>query len=265
MPATMATDAPLSLALQGKKGLVIGIANEQSIAWGCAKAFHAAGATLACTYLNEKAEKFVRPLAEQVNSEIIIKCDVQKPGELEAVYQEIESKWGELDFILHAIAFAKASDLHGRVVDCSLEGWTLAMDVSAHSFIRMCKLAEPLMKNGGTCLTLSYLGAVKVVPNYGMMGPVKAALESVTRALAVDLGPKRIRVNAISAGAISTRAASGIANFSDMQKLYKERSPLPDLATQEDIGAMAAFLCSEGGRAVTAQTVYVDAGFEAVV
>ncbi len=186
------------LDLVGRKGVVFGIANDQSIAYGCARAFRALGADLAVTYLNEKAMRFVQPLAEKLEADIFMPCNVQSEGEMEAVFAEIQRKWGRLDFALHSIAFAPMDDLHGRVTDCSREGFATAMDVSCHSFIRMARLAEPLMDEGGTLFTMSYHGADKVIDNYNIMGPVKAALESATRYLASELGPKGIRVHAIS-------------------------------------------------------------------
>ncbi|KAJ3341786.1 hypothetical protein HDU93_004170 [Gonapodya sp. JEL0774] len=251
-------------SLAGKKGLVVGIANDQSIAWGCAKAFHQMGAELAVTYLNEKAGKFVKPLADQVNSSLYLPLDLLKEGELEAVFAAVTEKWGKLDFLLHAVAFAPREDLHCRVVDSSGKGFALAMDISCHSFVKMAKLAEPLMKDGGTLLTLTYYGSTQVVKNYGIMGPVKAALESVTKYMAAELGPKKIRVNAISAGAIATRAASGIAGFSDLQKSHAEKSPLPELASQEDVGGLAAYLVSDAAKSVTGGIHFVDAGFNVV-
>ena len=187
-------------SLENKKGLVLGIANEHSIAYGCARAMHAEGAELAVTYLNDKAEPYVRPLAEGLDSPLIMACDVTVPGQLEAVYERIAATWGRLDFCLHCIAYAPRADLHGRVVDCSRDGFSLAMDVSVHSFIRMAKLAEPLMKEGGCLISMTYYGAEKVVDFYNLMGPVKAALEATTRYMAAELGTKGIRVNTISPG-----------------------------------------------------------------
>jgi enoyl-[acyl-carrier protein] reductase I len=186
--------------LQGKKGLVIGIANEHSIAYGCAAAFHKAGATLAVTYLNTKAEPYVRPLAEKLNSQIIVPCDVREPGQLEKVFACIREQWGRLDFLLHSIAYAPKEDLHSRITDCSQAGFAMAMDVSCHSFIRMARLAEPLMQRGGCLLTVTFYGSEKVVAEYNLMGPVKAALEASVRYLAAELGQKRIRVHALSPG-----------------------------------------------------------------
>src|SRR5574343_1453636 len=192
--------------LNGKKGLVVGVANNHSIAYGCAKAFNICGAELAVTYLNEKAEPHVRPLAELLAAPLVLPLDVEQDDQLAAVFAAIEQKWGKLDFLLHSIAFAPKEDLHGRVVDCSRQGFLRAIDISCHSFIRMAKLAEPLMKDGGSLLTMSYLGADEVGDNYGMMGPVKAALQASTRYLATELGPKGIRVHAISPCPLATRA-----------------------------------------------------------
>jgi enoyl-[acyl-carrier protein] reductase I len=250
--------------LEGKKGLVVGIANTQSIAYGCAKAFHMAGAELAITYLNDKAEKHVRPLAETFASPIIMPCDMQQPGQLEAVFSAIAHQWGQLDFLLHAIAFAQKDDLHGRLIDSSAEGFALAMDISCHSFLRMARLAEPLMTDGGSLLTLSFYGSQRAISNYGLMGPIKATLESSVRYMAVELGKQAIRVNALSPGTIKTRAASGIAGFATLIEQYEARIPLPELATIDDIGAMAAFLVSDAAKAITGETHYVDAGYHTV-
>ncbi|HEY6898056.1 MAG TPA: enoyl-ACP reductase FabI [Rhodocyclaceae bacterium] len=247
--------------LNGKKGLVVGIANNQSIAYGCAKAFHMAGAELAVTYLNPKAEPHVRPLAELLSAPIIMPMDVEKPGEMEAVYEAITEKFGRLDFILHSIAFAPLQDLHGRVVDCSREGFARAMDISCHSFVRMAKLAEPLMKDGGSMLTMSYYGADEVIQNYGIMGPVKAALQSASRYLASELGPKGIRVHAISPGPLLTRAASGIAEFDSLMESAKARAPLHKLVSIDDVGALAAYLVSDLSKSITGGTIYVDGGY----
>ena len=253
-----------SFSLKGKKGLVVGIANEHSIAYGCSKAFRDAGADLAITYLNEKSDQYVRPLAESLGADIYLPCDVTKAGELEAVYDAIRQKWGKLDFILHSIAFAKANDLQGRVVDCSAEGFGYAMDISVHSFIRMAHLAEPLMADGGSMLAMSYYGADEVVENYNMMGPVKAALESSARYVAAELGPKNIRVNVLSPGPVPTRAASGIARFNDMIEHAKVKAPLRRLVSIEEVGDMAAFLVSDCGKAITGGTHYIDGGYSII-
>ncbi|PHV10222.1 enoyl-ACP reductase FabI [Chitinimonas sp. BJB300] len=250
--------------LTGKRGLIVGVANSQSIAWGCAHQLHAAGATSAITYLNHKAEPYVRPLAESIAAPLILPCDVEQAGELEAVFAAIQQKWGRLDYLIHAIAYAPMQDLHGRVVDCSEAGFLRAMSVSCHSFIRMAKLAEPLMTQGGTLLTMSYYGAEKVIDNYGLMGPVKAALESTARYLAVELAGQGIRVHAISPGPLPTRAASGITHFDQLMTEAIDKSPLHRLATPDDVGQLATFLVSDAARVLTGSTFYVDAGYNIV-
>lgn len=247
--------------LHGKKGLVVGIANNQSIAYGCAKAFSLCGAELAVTYLNAKAEPHVRPLATALGASLILPMDVEKPEEMEAVYKAIGEKFGKLDFILHSIAFAPMADLHGRVTDSSPEGFARAMNISCHSFIRMAKYAEPLMTEGGTLLTMTYQGADEVIHNYGIMGPVKAALQSASRYLASELGPKGIRVHAVSPGPLLTRAASGIAEFDHLMNEAIERAPLHKLVSVDDIGALCAYLCSDLARSITGGTIHVDGGF----
>ena len=250
--------------LAGKRGLVVGIANEHSIATGCAKAFRQAGAELAVTYLNEKALPYVQPVAKALEASIVVPCDVRISGQLEAVFARIERDWGRLDFVLHSIAFAPREDLHTSVVNCSAEGFALAMDVSCHSFIRMAKLAVPLMKDGGSLLTVSFYGADRVVENYNLMGPVKAALESSVRYLAADLADRRIRANTISAGAIKTRAASGIGRFDELLDKVRERTPAQRLVGIDDVGRVAAFLASEAGSSLTGSVVYADNGLHTV-
>ena len=245
--------------LQGKRGLVIGIANEASIAAGCARAFAAAGAALAATYLNVKALPHVRAVTDPLACPILLPCDVSAPGELEAVFDRIRTDWGALDFVLHAIAFAPAEDLHGRVVDCSAEGFAIAMDVSCHSFLRAARLAEPLMASGGCLLTVTYFGSQRVVPHYNLMGPVKAALEGAVRYAAAELGPKMIRVNALSPGAIRTRAAGGIDRFEELLAAAAD-APEHQLVDTDDVGALAAFLVGEGARRITGVIVPVDGG-----
>lgn len=250
--------------LTGKRALVVGIANESSIAYGCASALRAAGAELAVTYLNAKAEPHVRPLAEKLGATIVTPCDVRIPGQLEAVFDEIAASWGRLDALLHSIAFAPRDDLHNSLIDCSAEGFSMAMDVSCHSFIRMAKLALPLMTDGGSLQTVSFYGANRVVEHYNLMGPVKAALEATVRTLAVDLAPRRIHVHALSAGPVATRAASGIGRFDELLDRTRERTPAHQLVTVEQIGRIAAFLASEAGAPMTGSTSYADHGFHVV-
>jgi enoyl-[acyl-carrier protein] reductase I len=252
--------------LAGKKGIIIGIANDQSIAWGCAQAFRGIGADLCMTYLNEKSKKFTEPLAQALDipPALYLPCDVREEGQLEAVFEAIGKQWGRLDFALHSIAFAPREDLHGRVTDCSRDGFLMAMDVSCHSFIRMARLAEPLMTNGGALFTMSYFGAEKVVENYNVMGPVKAALEATSRYLAAELGPKGIRVNPISPGPIKTRAASGIGRFDELMEKAAERAPSRALVTIEDVGMATAFLATDFAKLITGDTMYVDGGYHVV-
>ncbi|GGY07619.1 enoyl-ACP reductase FabI [Paludibacterium paludis] len=248
-------------SIAGKKGLVVGIANENSIAYGCARVLRQMGAELAITYLNEKAEKYVRPLAEDLQAPLILPLNVDVPGQLDTVFEQIGQTWGTLDFVIHSIAFCPMDDLHGRVTDCSLDGFLQAMKISCYSFIEMARLAEPLMRDGGTLITMSYHGADKVVENYNIMGPVKAALQSATRYLAHELGGKGIRVHAVSPGPLKTRAASGIAHFDTLIDQAIERAPQNRLVDIEDVGTTAAFLISDAARAMTGETLYVDAGF----
>ena len=254
-----------SLALlKGKKALVTGIANDQSIAWGCAKAFHALGAEVAVTYLNDKSKTYVEPLAREVKAEILMPLDLQKEGQLEAVFDTIDRKWGKLDLCLHSIAFAPKEDLQGRVVDVSKKGFLTAMEISCWSFIRMAKLAEPLMKDGGTLYTMTYYGSQMVVENYNIMGPVKAALESATRYLAAELGPKGIRVHAISPGPLKTRAASGITAFDELLQKAQSKAPSRSLVSVEDVGAAVAFLGMDAAKLITGETLYIDGGYHII-
>ncbi len=250
--------------LKGKKALVTGIANDQSIAWGCAKAFHAFGAEVAVTYLNEKSKRFVEPLARELRAPILMPLDLQKPGELEAVFDAVKQKWGSLDIVLHSIAFAPKEDLHGRVVDCSRDGFLLAMELSCWSFIRMAKLAEPLLKNGGTLFTMTYYGSQMVVENYNIMGPVKAALESATRYLAAELGPQGIRVHAISPGPLKTRAASGISEFDKLLQKAQAKAPSRSLVSIDDVGVAVAVLAMNGAKLITGETLYIDGGYHII-
>ena len=254
-----------SLALlKEKKALVTGIANDQSIAWGCAKAFHAFGAEVAVTYLNDKSKPYVEPLAKEIKAPIFMPLDLQREGQLEAVFEKIRKEWGTLDLCLHSIAFAPKEDLQGRVVDCSKNGFLLAMEISCWSFIRMAKLAEPLMKNGGTLYTMTYYGSQMVVEHYNIMGPVKAALESATRYLAAELGPKGIRVHAISPGPLKTRAASGITAFDELLQKAQSKAPARSLVSIDDVGVAVAFLGMNGAKLITGETLYIDGGYHII-
>lgn len=246
--------------LSGKRGLVIGIANEHSIAAGCAEAFAGCGARLAATYLNDKALPFVTPTAERLGVEWLAPCDVREEGQLEALFDRVRDEWGGLDFLLHSIAFAPREDLHGRVIDCSADGFALAMNVSCHSFLQMARLAEPLMADGGCLLCVTFYGSGRVVEHYNMMGPVKAALESATRYVAADLGKRRIRAHAISPGPIATRAASGIDRFDELLERAAAEAAAHELVTVQDIGALAAFLVSDAARHITGTVIPVDGG-----
>ena len=246
--------------LKGKKALVVGIANEHSIAYGCAAAFHQLEADLAITYLNEKAKPHVEPLARALNASIFMPLDVSKPGELEALFERVAREWGRLDIMVHSIAWAPKEDLQGGLLDCTAEGFGRAIDISCHSFIRMAKLAAPLMKDGGTMLAMSYHGAQKVVPNYNVMGPVKAALEAACRYLAYELGPRGIRVHPVSPGPLKTRAASGLKDFDLLLNEAMQRAPVGELVDIMDVGFACAYLATPYARRITGGTVYVDGG-----
>lgn len=248
------------LDLSGKTALVVGIANEHSIATGCARAFRKAGARVAVTYLNARAEPHVRAVSDALPAELVLPLDVTKPGEMEAAFEAVKARFGKLDILVHSIAFCPKEDLHGRVVDCSQDGFLAAMDVSVHSFIRMVRLAEPLMTDGGTCLCMSYLGAQRVVSTYNIMGPVKAALEAVTREMASELGKKGIRVHALSPGPVKTRAASGIDHFDALLDEAAAKAPTGHLVSIEDVGAYAAFLASDLAANVTGTVPIIDGG-----
>ncbi len=247
--------------LEGKRGLIVGIANENSIAWGCAKAFRAFGAEVAVTYLNEKAKKYVEPLARELEAPIIMPLDVNAPGQMEAVFERIAKDWGKLDFVVHSIAFSPKDALQGRVVDVSREGFLTTMDVSCWTFIRMAHLAEPLMRKGGSLFTMTYYGSQMVVKNYNIMGVAKAALESAVRYLAAELGPKGIRVHAISPGPLATRAASGIPEFDTLLDKAKTKAPARSLVSIDDVGVATAFLAHDAARLITGETLYVDGGY----
>lgn len=246
--------------LHGKRGLILGIANDHSIAAGCARAFAACGASLAATYLNEKSKPYVTAVTDTLPCEVLLPCDVREPGMLEAVFANLTRVWGRLDFVLHAIAFAPREDLHGRVVDCSAAGFASAMDISCHSFLRAAKLAEPLMQNGGTLLAVTFYGSERVVAHYNLMGPVKAALESSVRYAAAELGSKGIRVHAISPGPIMTRAASGIEAFDELLARAAATAPEKQPVTIEDVGGLATFLVSDAAKMITGTVIPVDGG-----
>jgi enoyl-[acyl-carrier protein] reductase I len=250
------TDQPLA----GLKALVIGIANDQSLAYGCARAFRRQGAELAITYLNDKARPHVEPLARELEAPIFLPLNVQHEGELEGIFEAIRQTWGRLDIALHSIAFAPKEDLQGGLLNCSLTGFLTATDVSCHSFIRMARLAVPLMTEGGTLLAMTFQGSGEVVPNYNVMGPIKAALESAVRYLAAELGPRKIRVHSLSPGPVATRASSGLAEFDRLLEEGKTRSPLSELIDIDDVGAAAAFLASPQARRMTGTIIHVDAG-----
>jgi enoyl-[acyl-carrier protein] reductase I len=246
--------------LDGHKSLIVGIANEESIAYGCAEAFRKAGADLAITWLNDKARAYVEPLGSALGAQIMAPLNVETDGELEALVDEIERRWGRLDSLVHSIAFAPKDDLQGGLLDCSAAGFARAMDVSVHSYIRMAKLTAPLMTEGGTMFAMSYFGATRVVPNYNVMGPVKAALEAACRYLAFELGPKNIRVHAISPGPLKTRAASALTDFQRMLNDAVEQSPLHELVDIDDVGAACAYLASDYAKRITGGTIFIDGG-----
>jgi len=255
----MTTEVPRP-PLKGKKALIVGVANDQSIAYGCAKAFHELGAELAITYINEKTKTYVEPLLKDLGATIFMPLDVAKPGELEAVFEKIEKKWGKLDIVLHSIAFAPKADLQGGLLNCSAEGFKVAMDISCHSFVRMAKLAAPLMKDGGSLFAMSYYGAQKVVANYNVMGPVKAALEACCRYLAYELGPQKIRVHAISPGPLKTRAAGGLKDFDLLLAKAARKAPIGELVDIMDVGFACAYLATPYARRLSGETLFVDGG-----
>ena len=261
-PAIVPTRSP-TLPLSGKKGLILGLANEHSIAFGCAREAHLQGADLVASCINDKAFKWAEPLSQQLGIPLFA-YDVEQPDALQTLVDNAVAHLGHLDFVVHSVAWAPLEDLHGAVIDSSSAGFSRAMEISCHSFAQAAKICAPHMPHGGSFVTMSYLGADAAVPHYGMMGPVKAALESLVRYMAVELGPKGIRVHAISPGPILTRAASGIANFDEMMDQARRTAPLGRLVTLEEIGRLNAFLCSDASSGMTGQTIYVDAGCHAV-
>jgi enoyl-[acyl-carrier protein] reductase I len=247
-------------ALKGAKALVVGVANDSSIAYGCARAFRELGAELAITYLNDKARPHVEPLAQALQAPLVLPLDVSVEGELEAVFEAVTRQWGRLDILVHSIAFAPRDDLQGGLLNCSAAGFAQAMDVSCHSFVRMARLAAPLMRDGGTMFAMSYHGAAKVVPTYSVMGPVKAALESCCRYLAYELGGQGIRVHAISPGPLKTRAASGLKDFDLLLAEAAQRAPIGELVDIMDVGFTCAYLATPYARRLSGETLYVDGG-----
>lgn len=258
----MTTVNPL---MEGKKGLIMGLANDHSIAWGIAKALNEQGAQIAISYQNEALEKRVKPLADQLgNSPLLIKCDVSDSASVEACFKELGEKWGKIDFVVHAIAFSDKDQLKGRTIDTTLDNFLNTMHISCYSFIEACRCASPIMNEGGAILTLTYLGAERVLPNYNIMGVAKAALEASVRYAAVDLGAQGVRVNAISAGPIKTLAASGIGDFRKILRWNELNAPLPRNVTQEEVGHAALALLSPLGSAITGEVVHVDNGYNKI-
>ncbi|MCB4771561.1 enoyl-ACP reductase FabI [Ancylobacter sp. Lp-2] len=260
----MSIPAVQAKLLEGKKGLIVGIANDRSIAWGCARAFRAFGADLAITYLNEKARPHVEPLAAELEAPIFLPLDMAVPGQVEAVFESIAATWGKLDFVVHSIAFSPRDTLAGRVTDAPRDGFLTTMEISCWSFLRMAQLAEPLMKDGGTLFTMTYYGSERVVENYNIMGVAKAALESAVRYMAAELGPKGIRVHAISPGPLATRAASGIPEFDALLEKAKSKAPARELVSIDDVGAATAFLAHDAARLITGQVLYIDGGYHII-
>ncbi|WP_101102795.1 enoyl-ACP reductase FabI [Macromonas bipunctata] len=246
--------------LKGKRGLVVGVANDHSIAFGCAAKLRAFGAEVALTYLNDKSKTYVEPLAKQIDADLLLPLDVTQPGQVQAVFEQIREKWGSIDFIIHSIAFAPKDDLHGRITDCSRDGFVQAMQISCHSLIEIAHHAEPMLNPGGAIITMSYYGADKVVEHYNMMGPVKAALESTVRYMAKDLGEKDVRVFAVSPGPLRTRASSGINHFDELIEMATTRSPGRRLVDIAEVGRVVAFLVSGSASGMTGDVIYVDAG-----
>ena len=260
LPKVWDEESKIGDMLRGRRGLIVGVANEHSIAFGCAAKLRGFGAEVALTYLNEKAKPFVEPLAQRIDASMLLPLDVSQEGAIEALFAQIKTQWDSLDFLIHSIAFAPKGDLHGRIVDCSREGFSQAMQISCHSFIEMAHHAEHMMRPGGALITMSYYGADKVVQNYNMMGPVKAALESSVRYLAHELGQAKIRVYAVSPGPLKTRASSGIDHFDELVRMAVERTPEHRLVDIAEVGRVVAFLVGAGASGMTGDVIYVDAG-----
>jgi enoyl-[acyl-carrier protein] reductase I len=250
--------------MAGKRGLIMGVANDRSLAWGIAKLVHAHGAELAFTFQGDALGKRVKPLAESVGSDFVMECDVTNEASLTAVFAALDKRWGRLDFLVHAIAYADPSELKGRYVDTKRENFLRSLDISCFSFTDLCRRAEPLMSEGGSLLTLTYLGAERVMPHYNLMGVAKAALEASVQYLAVDLGGKNIRVNAISAGPVKTLAASGIGDFRYILKWNEYNAPLRRSVTADEVGDTGVYFLSDMSRGVTGEIHHVDAGYHIV-
>lgn len=260
LPKVWDEDSRIGDMLKGKRGLVVGVANADSIAFGCATKLRAFGADIALTYLNDKSKSYVAPLAQEIEADLLLPLDVSQPGQIKAVFDRVAQEWGSLDFVIHSIAFAPREDLHGRIIDCSRDGFLQAMQISCHSFLEMAHHAEPLMRPGGALISMSYHGADKVVNHYNMMGPVKAALESSVRYLALELGERGIRVFAVSPGPMRTRAASGIGHFDEILDMAVTRSPGRRLVDISEVGRVVAFLVGGAASGMTGDVIYVDAG-----
>ena len=250
--------------MAGKKGLIMGLANDKSIAWGIAQALNAHGAQIAISYQNEMLEKRVKPLAEQLNNPMLIKCDVSDSASVEACFKELGEKWGKIDFVVHAIAFSDKDQLRGRTIDTTLDNFTMTMHISCYSFLEACRCASPIMNEGGSIVTLTYLGSERVLPNYNIMGVAKAALEASVRYAAVDMGKQGVRVNAISSGPIKTLAAAGIGDFRTILRWNELNAPLQRNVHQTEVGNMALSLLSDLGSAVTGEVLHVDCGYNTI-
>jgi len=247
--------------LDGKVAIIFGLANNRSIAWGITKALHEAGATIGISYAGEQLEKRVTPLAEEIDCDFVEKCDVTSDDELDAVFAKIEERFGRIDILVHSVAFAPKDDLGGRMVDVSRAGMAMALDISAYSLIALTKRAEPMMAEGGSIMAMSYFAAEKVMPDYNAMAVAKSALETITKYLAADLGPQKIRVNAISAGPIKTLAAAGIPGFRDLLKHFDMVAPMREKITIEEVGQAALFLASDMSNKITGEIMHVDSGY----
>ena len=247
--------------MKGKRGVILGVANNRSIAWGIAKACHAAGAEIALTWQGDALKRRVEPLASELGGLLLGHCDVTDPATMDAVFDVLEQRWGKIDFVVHAIAFSDKDQLDGRYLETTADNFTKTMLISCYSLTAIAQRAEKLLSDGGSILTLTYYGAEKWMPHYNVMGVAKAALEASTRYLAYDLGPKKIRVNCISAGPVNTLAARGISGFVEMLNQYEKKSPLRRNLVPEELGATGTFLASDGAAAMTGQVIYVDSGY----